>query len=395
MTHAESLFRAGRLTEAKAAWEAAPDDARLGTLALYENRPDDAVGHLEAALAGKRRPLGLGPRVQLAMAHYRADRFPAAARELARAAGPLRIGPLRGLAGLGRQLAAFGDTPPYRVEGPPATRLPFVATDPLPAVELAVNGGPPALFLLDTGGAELVLDTRFATAAKAEIVASLTGEYGGRRRARTGLGKVDAVTAGELDVRDVPVHTLDLGLIRTHFGLDVRGIVGTRFLMHFLATIDYPGGALTLRRRGDPPPGTRIPFWLAESHLILARGQLCDLPPALFWIDTGVAGGGLLATEKTLRKAGIAVDWSRSRQGPGGGGMVEETEVVADRLTLGEGEHAVTRHAVPGIVQRRSPSILAGKLGLEVGGLISHAFFRPAALTLDFRRMELTLTCPA
>ena len=71
-----------------------------------------------------------------------------------------------------------------------------------------------------------------------------------------------------------------------------------------------------------------------------------------------------------------------------------ETHVVVERLTLGEGEHAITRHDVPGIVQRRAPSILAGRLGFEVGGLISHAFFRPYALTLDFARMELVVTCP-
>lgn len=365
-----------------------------GTLALYENRPEDAVRHLEAAVAGRRWPASTALRAQLAMAHYRAGRFPDAAREFARAAGPLPLGPLRSLAGLARQLAAFGDTQPYRIEGPPETRLAFVDTDPLPIVELSVNGGPPALFLLDTGGAEIVLDARFAAAAGAEITGSLSGEYGGRRRARTGLGKVDAVRAGELDVRDVPVHTLDLGLIRAHFGVDLRGILGTRFLMHFLATIDYPGGALTLRRGGEPPDGARIPFWLAETHLILARGRLNDLPPALFWIDTGVAGGGVLATEARLREAGVEVDWSKRHEGPGGGGLVTETHVVVERLTLGEGEHAITRHDVPGIVQRRAPSILAGRLGFEVGGLISHAFFRPFALTLDFARMELVVTCP-
>jgi len=55
---AESLFRAGRLDEARAAdLEHLPDrpgDARLlkrlGDLALYENRPEDAVRHLGEAL---------------------------------------------------------------------------------------------------------------------------------------------------------------------------------------------------------------------------------------------------------------------------------------------------------------------------------------------------------
>ena len=54
LQRADALFRAGRLPEATAAYEAAlrdrPEDAavlrRLGTLALYENRAEDAVRYL-------------------------------------------------------------------------------------------------------------------------------------------------------------------------------------------------------------------------------------------------------------------------------------------------------------------------------------------------------------
>jgi Aspartyl protease len=402
---ADALFRAGRLPEAKASYEEAlrarPDDPRLlrrvGELTLYENRADDAVHHLGEALARsprlKRRwPASAAVRARLAMAHYRTDRFPDAAREFSAAAGPMPVGPFRGLAGLASQLAAFGDDPPYRIDGPRSTRLEFVATDPLPTVELSVNGGPRALFFVDTGGAELVLDVRFAARAGAEMAGELNGEYGGGKRARTGLGRVGSIRAGELRIRDVPIHTLDLGALAQYFGIDVKGFLGTRLLMHFLTTIDYPGGGLTLHR--DPTaarPERRIPFWLAESHLILVRGRLNDLPPTLFWVDTGLAGSGFLASERQLRAAGVPVDWSRARQGPGGGGMVTEAEVLIDTLTVGEADHAITREAVPGMVQEKAPSILGDRLGFEVGGLVSHAFFRPYALTIDFSNMCLVV----
>ena len=129
----------------------------------------------------------------------------------------------------------------------------------------------------------------------------MRGEYGGRRRARTGLGWVDAVQAGDLRIGDVPVHTLDLGGFPDYFGLDVRGIVGTRLLMRFTPTIDYRGGALVLRRGPVEAADGGIPFWLAETHLILARGRVNGLPPTFFWVDTGLAGGGFLAPEATLR----------------------------------------------------------------------------------------------
>jgi len=328
------------------------------------------------------------------MAHYRMDRFAEAAEQFARAAGPLPLGPFRNLAGLGRQLAAFGDRAPYRVAGPQVARLEFVATDPLPVVELSVNGGPPALFLIDTGGAELVLDTRLATEAGAEMVSTLDGEYAGRRRARTGLGRVGSIQAGELRIHDVPIHALDLSELPAFLGFAVKGILGTRLLMHFLPTIDYPGGALILRRETAPArqeQARRIPFWLADTHLILARGRLNGRPPTFFWVDTGLAGSGFLASEAQLRSAGVPIDWSTAQLGPGGGGLVKEASVVIDSLTLGEGDDAITRAAVPGMVQEKPLSIFGDRLGFEVGGLISHAFFRPYALTIDFTNMCLLL----
>lgn len=409
LQRADALFREGRLPEATAAYGAAlrerPEDPavlkRLGDLALYENRAEDAVRYLGEALerssaAGRRWPASATTRAQLGMAHYRLDRFPEAAREFAGAAGPLPLGPLGDVAGLARQLAAFGDDPPYRIEGPPLSRLDFVVTDPLPAVKLSVNGGPPALFLIDTGAAETVLDEAFALVAGAEMVAAMRGEYAGRRRARTGLGMVGSIEAAELRVAHVPIHTLDLGELRRFFRLDIKGIVGTRFLMRFLATIDYPAAALILRR--DPPaaaPARGIPFWLVETHLILARGRLNDLPPTFFWVDTGLAGSGFLASKAQLRDAGVRVDWSAARLGPGGGGLVREVDVVIDSLTLGEGDAAIRREGLRGTVLEKAPSILGDRLGFEVGGLISHAFFRQHSLTIDFANMTLLLHPPS
>jgi len=359
------------LREAKAAYLEALQDRpgdpgllkRLGDLCLYENRPEDAVRHLGEALersSGPRRgwPLNVPIRAQLGMAHYRMDRFAAASEQFA------------------------------------VARLEFVVTDPLPALELSVNGGPPTLFLVDTGGAELVLDTRLAMEAGAEMVSSLNGEYSGRRKARTGLGRVGSIQAGDLRIHDVPVHTLDLGDLPRFLGIDVRGILGTRLLMHFLPTIDYPGGALILRRGPAPAlqdPARTIPFWLADTHLILARGRLNGLPPTCFWVDTGLVGSGFLASETQLRTAGVAIDWSTAEEGPGGGGLVKEANVLIDSLTLGEGDEAITRAAVPGMVQDKPLSIFGDRLGFEVGGLISHAFFRPYALTIDFTNMCLLL----
>jgi len=64
---------------------------------------------------------------------------------------------------------------------------------------------------------------------------------------------------------------------------------------------------------------------------------------------------------------------------------------VVDRLALGTGADAAVVTNVRGIAMEGSASVLEGKLGVHVGGLISHQFFRRHALTLDFQNMGLIL----
>jgi len=40
------------------------------------------------------------------------------------------------------------------------------------------------------------------------------------------------------------------------------------------------------------------------------------------------------------------------------------------------------------------PPSLESSLGFDVGGIISHQFFRPYAVTFDFRNMQLILRKP-
>jgi len=104
-------------------------------------------------------------------------------------------------------------------------------------------------FIIDTGGSEIILDQRLAQTAGAQIAATMAGEFGGAKKATVGLGRVDSIKLAEFTVQNMPVHTLNLASISAVFnGLEIKGIIGTRLLMHFLPTIDYPNGGLILRR---------------------------------------------------------------------------------------------------------------------------------------------------
>lgn len=86
---------------------------------------------------------------------------------------------------------------------------------------------------------------------------------------------------GDYIIRNVPIHTLDITDVASpgFNGLEIKGVICTRLLMHFLSTLDYANGALILRRVSlenlqsleaqIAAGGTKvIPFWLIEMHYI-------------------------------------------------------------------------------------------------------------------------------
>jgi hypothetical protein len=412
----DRLYHGGRFDEAFAAYRQVLDDApnssaaleKLGRIALLRNSTDEAESYLSAALERTpwyRRiwPLDLGLKYALGMAYLRQDRFADLVRLFQDARGPVAIGPLRDLDGFARQMALFGEQTPYAVSKQAETRVEFVALEPLPVIRVSINGAEPRDFIIDTGGMEVIVDDDLARETGAQIAGSFTGSYAGGTKAETLLGRIDSLALGELVVRNVPIHVLDTDPFSTLFpGLAIKGVVGTRLLMHFLATLDYSERALLLA----PPtaPGLQrldslvasgdakaIPFWLAGTHYILAQGRVNDLEPMLFFLDTGLAGSGFKAPLPVLERAGILVDWTKAQDGVGGGGLVEGVPIVVDRLTLGLGENEVVRTQVPGRASETPPSILGDRLGFTVSGLISHAFFRDFAVTFDFARMRLVI----
>ena len=410
---ADALYRAGRFVEAETAYRAVneldPKNAtaleRLGLIDLWSNRLPAAEAQFEAALRAMPRyqkvwPLNTQLKYRLGLTYYRQACFAQAARCFREAAGPIALGPFRELKAFAQHMALFADDEPYVLDGPEQSRIDFVVTDPLPVIEVRVNGCR-ALFFIDTGGAEIILDNQLAKDVGAKVVAAFSGSFGGQQTAATGLGKIESFQVGDCVMRNVPVHTLDVAAMSVIFGgLEIRGIIGTRFLMRFLSTLDYANGALILQR--VTPTTTRnleerialdrakvIPFWLAETHYILAWGTVNRQPPTLLLVDTGLAGSGFTASEAVAREAGITVDWSQAGEGLGGGGKTLSTNIVVEQLSLGSGANEVVEHGVPGVVMKNSLAILNNQLGFRVGGVISHQFFRQRAVTFDFAGMRL------
>jgi hypothetical protein len=171
----------------------------------------------------------------------------------------------------------------------------------------------------------------------------------------------------------------------------IDGIIGTGFLMHFLATLNYAEGELTLRPRNasaafeaSVTDSQAVPMWLVGDHFLFARGHIGDGPEALYNIDSGVEAAGLQATRGTLEAAHVAIDEAAVQTGIGSGGAVRFIPFKAS-ASIG----AVTVQDLDGVYTPDGDPY--GLFEFAVAGTISHQFFREKTLTFDFDGMKMVV----
>jgi len=388
---ADDLFKAGKFNEAENLYIKILNEdpsnliaiTRLGHIALLANRLDDAQKWLTEAI--RLKPDDPDPKSLLAEAFYRRDEFQQAAPLLHTIGREAKA----------RKLESFKDVSPYQIEGKAeVTNLKFVITDPLPVVQVRVNNSELVNFLIDTGGAEVIIDTEFAREIGAIQFGSVMGTFAGGKQASFQCGRVDSLTLGDFTIKNVPVDIMDVRRFRLG-EMQPDGIIGTALLYHFLATLNYVEGQLTLRRRTEEnlrqvereareQNAKIIPFWMAGDHYMVAWGTANNSQPMLFFVDTGLAGGGFTCPESTLREAGIKLQEERARDGLGGGGMVRSIPFIVDTLTLDD----ATEHNIQGFYLGDD---IEHRHGFRIGGIISHTFFRHYLLTFDFTGMRFFL----
>lgn len=368
-----------------------------GHAALLAGRLAEAQELLEAALVGE--PENVEVRTDLGWAYYRANDFARAAKQAER---------LPGFEAAAAKLRSFGDEPPYEMSGPPKTELPLEMVDLLPVVKIGVEGV--ALHvLIDTGAAELILDTEFGDEIGVRRFGSQEGAFAGRATAAYEHGRVERITLGDIELRRVPVVMLPTRrfsaitarrivlvayqlmpdiLKRPFSGLSVGryridGIIGTNLLAQVRATLDYPGKRLVLERDStEPLEGIEVPFVTYEAHhMISHEGWLNGVGPMRFFVDSGLAGAGFTCPARTLERAGIAVPQVAYRGGMGGGGPIRSGRFKIDELGLGS------------LRQRNLTGVYIEPVSEEEteqeqrrDGIISHTFLRNYRWTIDAKR---------
>jgi len=214
---ADRLFEAGKFAEAGKLYSRIvaqnPKDysaiLQLGRIALLSNRLDDTQKWLEKAIALK--PNEIDPKVMLAQAFYRRDDFQKAAaalkgvdvssNKLIREQYPMNPAVLE----------SFKGQTPYELNGNgTSTRVKFVKTDPLPLLNVRVNGGKEVTFFIDTGGSEVTLDTDFAKELGVQQFGAMQGTFSGGQHAEVQLGRIESITLGDWTVKNLPTAALPL-----------------------------------------------------------------------------------------------------------------------------------------------------------------------------------------
>ena len=401
---ATQLFQAGKFTEAgklysRLVTENSQDYAailQLARIALLSDRLDDAQKWLDKAIS--LQPEGADAKVMLAEVFYRRDDFQKAAASLkgVEVSSNKLIAsqyPTLNVA----KLESFKDQTPYELQGNgQSTRLTFLKTDPLPVVSVRVNGGDAVTFFIDTGGSEVALDTDFARELGVPQFGAVQGTFAGGQHAEVQNGRIESLTVGDWTIKNLPVAMLALRQLSQDFGVNrIDGIIGTNLLYHFLATLDYPHGELVLRRKtatsleqfATASSGKRVavPFWIAGDHFMAAWGRVETLPPALLFVDTGLAGAGVKLAQSVIKEAGIKLEEAKAYEGAGGGGKLKIVPYTVHHLSFGD----IQENNVAGLYD--GPFPWESTFGFALAGMVGHDFFKPYAVTFDFQNMQIFL----
>lgn len=368
---------------------------QLGRIALLSNRLEDAQKWLEKAIT--LQPGETDPKAMLAQVFYRRDDFQKAAaalkgvdvssNKLIREQYPtLNIA----------MLESFKGQTPYQLQdNGTSTHVKFLKTDPLPLLNVRVNGGKEVTFFIDTGGSVVTLDTDFAKELGVPQFGGVQGTFSGGQHTEVKLGRIDSLTLGDWTIKNLPTAMMPLRQLSEGFGVkQIDGIIGTTLFYHFLTTMDYPRGELVLRRKDaksleefKKSPGKKVvvPIWMASDHFMVGWGRVETLSPTLLFVDTGLMGAGVKLAESVIKEAGIKLEENRAAEGAGGGGKLRIVPYTVHQISLGE----IKEENVQGVYD--GPFPWENMFGFHLAGMVGHEFFKPYAVTFDFQNMQIFL----
>lgn len=382
---ADTLFRKGFFEQASSNYKKEEFTEhitrQLGYLSLLKNHFQDAEDIFKQ-LINKNTGDTISKKL-LAECFYRQDKFKDAAALLREVGHTAKA----------QQLQYFSNKPPYQLASKvELTSIKFNVADPLPVVTVYIRDKP-YYFILDTGGAELILDDELAQQLSLNTFGSNEGEFAGGKKRKFQYSFLDNIRLGDFTISNLPINVLSTKKFSAAAGgLPISGIIGTVFLYHFHATINYKDGALVLRKKNEnlrkqlySKKAIAFPFWMAGDHFMVTWGSIHGGDSSLFFLDTGLAGPGFTAPSSTLEAAKVQF-LGNAMEGEGGGGTVKVYPFIASEISFA----GITAKNVVGVSGAFPPS-LEYAFKFRIAGLISHSFFKGKKLSFDFTTMNLVI----
>lgn len=396
---ADDHFRLGHFEEAKTEYQRMINDkidvphsfAQLGFIYELENDIPKALPLLKKAY--QLDPNNDRIKLTLAMAYYRNNDFNPAAPYVAKLSKAGHETRKMGYAMIGEKKLANWRGKPYQLTGPNQTSVPMIIVNPLPVIALTINGKKLQMFI-DTGGAEIAIDSDVADKLKIPAYSTEVGTFSGGKTAKSSLNRIDRMTIGGWTLKNVPGCALPLAALSKMFGTRIDGCVGSTFLMQYLSTLDFPNKKLILRKKTAAnlaafeqaaPNKAVLKMWLAGDHFALTHATINTAPECVLFVDTGFAGGYAKLGDKMIAEAGITIDKSKGETSTGAAGSYTSIPFEMDSFQVGP----ITIKNANGNYE--GPFPWQESYGFFLAGMYGHTFFLPYATTLDYSGMRIFL----
>ena len=115
---------------------------------------------------------------------------------------------------------------------------------------------------------------------------------------------------------------------------------------------------------------------------LVGWGRVETIPPALLFVDTGLAGAGVKLAESVIKQAKITLEQDKATQGAGAGGQLTTVPYVVRRLSFG----SLQENNVPGLYD--GPFPWEEIFGFHLAGMVGHDFFKRYSVTFDFENLK-------
>lgn len=366
--------------------------AGVGMLDFYENRIEDSVENLRAAVFFDNED----PDYIFALAQVtaRAEKYKEAADayhrflEVAPSTDLDRRERIKGLISFLRYLGNRRSL--YDLQGSPKSTIPIELVRDRPVITLRVNNHrDPMRFVLDTGSGISVISEE--TAAKLKIKPITRGgkarAIGGDGRFEIVYGFLKSVNIGEVEIDHVPVY------IRKFYGSSERidGYIGLSLISKFLTTIDYGDRTFTLERKGKAPRklvvdenDLLLPLRLTSSGFLSGEVQLDGLQDQLnFIVDTG-ASISVISNEVAGRDEIMRHIRNERMRVVGAAGVTENVPMfVLPKLSFGSN----TREQVAAIAL--DLNVINEASGFRQAGILGGNFLKNYRMTFDFQNSKV------